>query len=220
MVAKERVERTGIIFDAGIDYITCFSASKDGRRRFLELADGWVTESRNAGEAESPASRFGFEGYRGNHWFFGVRTDGLLATASGSLAPIAARELIAASTNVSRLDFQVTYVLDYEDPYLAVNEFNRLESMPNKRGRPHGYSLVFSRPKGQTLYVNKRTSDAFGRLYDKGAECGLYPVGNVWRWELELKRRTALHHAMVCREHGNLATYSTSVVKAFYSGKG
>lgn len=220
MERPETVERPGVIVDAGIDWITAFAANGDARKRLLDVADSWVCKDRNAGQSECPASRFGFEGYRGSQWFFGTRPDGAIGVLSGSLASLAGRELMAVSTNVSRIDFQVTYALDYTDLNVALNEFNRLQSMPNKRGRPHGYQLIYTQPEGQTLNVNKRSSDLYGRLYDKGSESRRYAAGKLWRWELECKRRSALHHAMVCRQHTNLATYSTRVVKAFYHGKG
>lgn len=210
----------GTIMSAGFDWITAYGAGLDARGSFAAIGDALVAEERKAAEGESAAKLFGFEGYRGKHWFYGSRVDGRLIVLSSGLAVHAGRELIAAATNVSRLDLQVTYALDVEDTDLALKAFNRLQSGTRTTGRPHGFSITNTKPKGQTLNVNKRIGDRSARLYDKGVEAKLCSAGRLWRWELELKRHLAHRAALVSQQHTNLATYSAGCVKAFFCGKG
>lgn len=50
--------------------------------------------------------------------------------------------------------------------------------------------------EGGTLYVGHRSSDIYGRLYDKGAQIGGdLPHRVLWRYEIELKRAHAMQAA-------------------------
>lgn len=216
----ETHEAGGVIVSAGYDWITAYGGGKDARARFQEIGDALITKERNAAEGESAASRFGFEGYRGKHWFFGSRMDGRLIVLSSELAVHAGQELIRAATNVSRLDLQVTFALDFPIVDLAAEAFRELESRPVVAGHPPSFQLIHTKPEGQTLNVNKRISDTCARLYDKGVESKLCPAGRIWRWELELKRHRAWRCALASLEHSNLASYSTGCVKAFFRSKG
>jgi hypothetical protein len=46
-------------------------------------------------------------------------------------------------------------------------------------------------PGGGTLYVGKRGSEQFGRIYDKGDQLGTIPPRTYWRFEVEYKRGSA-----------------------------
>jgi hypothetical protein len=70
---------------------------------------------------------------------------------------------------------------------LYANSLHRV----SKRGRPPGKSLTVNSDGGSTVYVGARSSEAFGRVYDKGRESGTLPAGLWFRWELEAKQRTA-----------------------------
>lgn len=210
----------GTIISAGFDWVTAYGAGLEARSVFAGIGDSLIAEERKAAEGESAAKLFGFEGYRGKHWFYGSRVDGRMIVLSSGLAVHAGPELIAAATNVSRLDLQVTYALDVEDTDLALKAFNRLQSGVVTQGRPHGFSITNTKPKGQTLNVNKRIGDRSARLYDKGVEAKLCGPGRLWRWELELKRHLAHRAAVVSQQHTNLATYSAGCVKAFFCSKG
>ena len=62
-------------------------------------------------------------------------------------------------------------------------------------GRPIGYSLLQTSEHSDTLYIGSRSSDAYGRLYDKGAESKAEAYAGCWRYEVEYKRKPALAKA-------------------------
>jgi DNA relaxase NicK len=58
---------------------------------------------------------------------------------------------------------------------------------PKNVGRPVAYGLILNSDGSRTLYVGKRTSERFGRIYDKGMEMALGEPGKLLRFEMEIK---------------------------------
>ena len=48
---------------------------------------------------------------------------------------------------------------------------------------------------GLTCYGGSASSEIRMRIYDKGAESGDAPPGELWRWELQLRRKKAVGYA-------------------------
>jgi DNA relaxase NicK len=72
-------------------------------------------------------------------------------------------------------------------PSLSRDVYRDAGHTPSLNGRPPSRSLVVNGNGGSTVYVGARSSEQFGRLYDKGVESKLLSPGKWWRWELELK---------------------------------
>lgn len=58
-------------------------------------------------------------------------------------------------------------------------------------GRPAKYKMIASQDGPETLYLGRRASDRFGRIYDKFAESSKECYRDCLRYELELKNETA-----------------------------
>jgi DNA relaxase NicK len=98
-------------------------------------------------------------------------------------------DMVNLTGNVTRIDLAVDAELYEPIEALAEQCFNEIAGHTGTRGR---MVLVKGLPGyGQTLYVNSRKSDQFGRLYDKSAEANVGIPGSVWRYEVELKKRYA-----------------------------
>jgi DNA relaxase NicK len=54
-------------------------------------------------------------------------------------------------------------------------------------GRPPMRSLIVNSNGGSTAYIGARSSEQYGRVYDKGIESKTLTAGRWWRWEVELK---------------------------------
>jgi DNA relaxase NicK len=128
-------------------------------------------------------------------------------------------ELTRISSNVSRLDVQVTIFCGDNGPHLAQDAFLRLDAAQTIGEKPRNFSLTQTRPIGETLNLNKRVSDACGRLYDKAAESKLGPACSLWRYELELKRKLAnfLAHRLASSERPEVIICDR--VHQFFAGK-
>jgi DNA relaxase NicK len=54
-------------------------------------------------------------------------------------------------------------------------------------GRPPTRSLILSGDGGSTVYIGARSSEQYGRVYDKGVQSRTREKGFWWRWEVEFK---------------------------------
>jgi len=97
----------------------------------------------------------------------------------------------------SRIDLQATYQLNNARP-IADELYTRSDV--------NATSYYKNGDGAVTVYVNKRSGDAFARVYDKGLESGATDeAGLIWRFEVELKRVMAAMHFSQLHE-GNLDT--------------
>jgi hypothetical protein len=87
---------------------------------------------------------------------------------------------------VTRCDLQVTVL--HKEPTLPIRDI--LDELPSDKH--HFSAIVPLDVSGGTLYIGHRSSDIFGRLYDKGAQMGGdLPPRMLWRYEVEYKRAPA-----------------------------
>lgn len=87
---------------------------------------------------------------------------------------------------VTRCDLQVTVL--HKAPTPSIRDI--LDELP--LSEHHFSAIVPLNLEGGTLYIGHRSSDIFGRLYDKGAQMGGdLPLRQMWRYEVEYKRRPA-----------------------------
>lgn len=185
-----------VVIDAGIDWVTCTAKNTDSALAFERLADDELDRQTRSGVRVIPQSRLGYEGYAGEHFYFGRREHDLMMQITGHAADSLGRLAIPIASNVSRLDLQVTIYTEGTQEQFAADGWEHLKALPNGNGRPRSFSLIVGHPVGQTLYVNSRSSDNFGRIYDKGIEARVGPAGLLWRYEVEFKRKVAKHESL------------------------
>jgi len=208
------------VFNCGVDWLTCSSNYK-GTSNPLEEFGYSVLHKKFAGEGQlSPAKHLGYEGHQAEGIFCGRGAQGVLLQLSGpSCTPLTA-EAITRSTGVSRIDLQVTVWTEGEAPRLAEWTYNLMV-----RDRGHGVGrgtlrLTKGYPHGETLNVGARSSEAFGRLYDKSAEAKLGAPRLLWRYEVEWKGRRARWLATEFERLGLHPTDVSSLVHDFYTKRG
>jgi hypothetical protein len=179
------------VIDAGVDWLTATRKHGEGISTWLDVGKAILDEERAAGGDVRPATLRDYAGHRGKHVFVGSRPSDEIIVVSGPRAPPHWKAVSQNASNVSRLDLQVSVWTHGEQPNIAREQYQRLTTLPPSRGRPRSYSLIQTHPTGETLYVGKRTSDYYGRVYDWSAahKAGL-PL-TVWRFEVEIKRLPA-----------------------------
>lgn len=106
--------------------------------------------------------------------------------AWGSLSQRVGHAVSRKELRATRVDLAVTVLHDHEQ--MSVHEM-----LPTLDPGAAQYSgIVPLNTEGGTLYVGHRSSERFGRLYDKGAQLGGdTPHRVLWRYEVELKRSQA-----------------------------
>lgn len=175
----------------GPDWITATAKNGSASWSFEAIAERELQKKRDAGGVVHPASRFGFQGYSAEGFYFGRRAHDVCIVLSGPETPAVATEVIRASTNVSRLDLQVTVYCHAERPHLGLHGLHTMERFQKLKGKRGELKLTYTLPRGETLNVNKRIGDAHARLYDYSTKHKMGEARSVWRYEIEFKRKLA-----------------------------
>lgn len=180
-----------------IDYVTVTFTEES-------VPEIWYALGTVKGELETIGKRkwrfFGYEGdcyfLKEGHFAIGTSSDarmGTIVQASGAAARKYWRVLIPKPARVSRIDLAADAKAAPPDPDVARECWEHLGREGASESRY--YSLVESRHGisrgGDTLYVGSRSSDQFGRVYDKSAKRKEGDIGSLWRYEVELKRKLA-----------------------------
>jgi DNA relaxase NicK len=76
--------------------------------------------------------------------------------------------------------------------------------------------LVKDTNGGQTLYFGARSSERFGRIYDKGRESRSCAAGLWWRWECEFKQRVSAMLSRGLVSSADPTSYIRGLVTDFY----
>jgi len=194
----ETVKASPYLFDcvsAGVDWITCTARGKEARTGLEMASDGLLQKEAGRGVEITPARLRDYAGYQTKGIISARRADDSICVLKGANALADWQTVAQHATNVSRLDLQATVWTHGEQPALSRWYYQRVRRLPPQRGRPRSFSLIQTHPHGDTLYVGKRQSDSFGRVYDYSVAHKKGPPRTLWRFEVEYKRHLAAHHA-------------------------
>lgn len=208
------------IISEGVDWITATANEGESKNAQWTLAESEFQRALDRGERIRPDSRLGYVGYSVDNFFHGRSENGTMIIASSARADDLFRSVAGVSDNVSRLDLQVTISTGSEQPHLAKQAYDLLSSRPPCSVRVRNCTYIENQPQGETLNVGKRTSDWYGRLYDKASETKCYQPRTVWRWEVEVKRRSAKRIAAYLRSHHSNKAPAREVVFNYFNRRG
>jgi len=186
---------------AGIDWIRWIhptgATTRPVRDRIAEL------QTRDVQRA-SDLKKWSFEGFKGQQsdsirW--GTRGLELLWESSGETAASTLDFMAPASGYASRCDLQITLKFSTSQPSFGTclsPSWRETRRIHQPRQNPVGLT---SATNGLWLgTVGRRTSPRYLRVYDKGVESKLAPMGVLWRIELEAKKT---HSRTLCQTHLN-----------------
>jgi DNA relaxase NicK len=180
---------------ASVDWITCTAATKNAQERLWDVGQRMLNRAQCEGEDASRWHANGYGGWTNGSVSLGSRPDGCILRVSGQEAAYKWRECFSACENCSRLDLAVDCELDSPVSALSRQVYRDAGHTPPVNGRAPTRSLIVSGDGGSTVYIGARTSESYGRLYDKGRETKTRPAGCWWRWEVEFKGRQSFARA-------------------------
>ena len=203
-----------------VDYFTC--TAKTGTRSlsmFYRML-GEIEKKQAAGQERRKWAANGYQGYSCDGVSIGRRVDGSIVRLSGFDAEYYWRSCHAQSDNASRIDLSVTAVSDHPEfpvAWAARGDFLRWRENGNRAIKYHYHDTGTD---GNSLEVGSRSSDFFGRIYDKYRESAFaWPVGS-WRWELELKNEQARQFAEELFARDDRRSHIVGQTMAFFSQRG
>jgi len=212
-------------YDTCIDYLTvtfrCPREWADSVKEVGKLVD--------VGTKKRPWFFYGYSGFNTvtpeGHLAMGKGTRGGIIQASGMVAHALCQEYqswMPDRVRFTRLDLALTFTLNRTLPLVQ-------EAVEHQRD---DWTVILPSPKvgGGTLYVGNRKSNAFGRLYDKGAELNsILPKAQkiatnwLWRAELEVKQekaRAMFSEIVRAQARGGLREFIAETTLTWFSGRG
>lgn len=174
-----------------IDWLTVTITTSETRNRIAERCFQLREDYLALGEQSRDWTSYGYQGYDCGDLRWGRRGQDDLITLRGHGANQHFREFGYAATHCSRIDLAVTIRHAFHDINVASEAYNTLQEVARDLPISRNYSIITSLLGGDTLYVGKRSSQQFGRLYDKTLESASEEWANCWRWEVEFKKPLA-----------------------------
>jgi DNA relaxase NicK len=208
------------LLESGVDWLTATSADPAVCDRLRHVCGRALRQEVDAGADLRSWSWNSYHGYTAGQVAIGARHDGTIVRLSGAAAAGWWSWVTDAGARPSRLDVQATVSgVPAGFDLASWHERQAAESGP-RNGRPISRQLVLQDGTGQTLYLGRRQSDCFARVYDKHSEQPRsYPAG-CWRYELEYKRSFAVAVAEELRGHATAYDAVRSLVWSWFSGHG
>ena len=204
-----------VIFEGGCDYITCVQKGRATDSSLAAFGKFMVQQSKDAGEEWRT---FRFSGYTGEHCgsaSFGYRHDSQIVRISSHLAREHWNQAFALSTNVTRFDMQVTVLPEHGPTRRLLDHHKQLRRRRRGVGRPPRFKVWYGEDGPEAAVVGRRSSDVFGRIYDKGLESQLEEYSGSLRYEIEFKRKLAVRHANILDLATNQVAASAHIISAF-----
>lgn len=182
-----------LVLSCGVDYLTVTAKpGTDEEKYLMSVFEEWYPLMIALGHGQKGHKVMQYLGTKYGPLFYGTSTQGAMMRVSGGDASDMMDHFIKRGQlpHFTRIDVQVTVQFDKAEvnhaEMQAAQAKARQLSNPRKGAQPKvRCEKTFG--DGDTLYIGKRTSETFCRCYDKGAETGDYPVGLVWRYEVEWK---------------------------------
>lgn len=204
----------------GVDWITGTARGGELAESLFETGHGLLNEAVTRGNQKKPWSMSGFHGYRAGGVQLATRDDEVMIRLSGDMAHDYWMLVHDRSDNVTRFDVQISLRLDGPVGPTIRRHFEQAQRFSKTRAKPATLSVLSTNNGPSTLYFNRRISDRFGRIYDKGAESKLPSLRNVVRYELELKGAAAKRASAKVRTHSNPDHAAAHMAADFFDARG
>ena len=185
--------------EPAVDWLTCTwnRENPDSSQYLLNVLD-FEEVLREKGNLTEVSQWQGYLGRKTASFFVGERYDGYCVRVSGSTAHPAFTSIYRSGMHVSRLDIAVTAWIEPSTSGLGLIALSdaRTAKLAGKAKNPATITHYESDDGGFTLYIGKRTSRAYSRLYNKEVESGDEYYKGAWRYEVELHNQTATNTAV------------------------
>lgn len=180
--------------DVGVDYFTVTGTTQSSRQKVWNFGMDIVAQEKHRGNIRRLWNWKCYQGFNCGAVQVGTRDDSAIVRVAGALAREHYRKAYEVCTNCSRVDAQVTVRADRDPQKLIHAEYNRALKWSEGFDRKPAVDIHLSNNGSATAYFNKRVSDRFGRIYDKGHQSQLPVMEGCVRYEIEFKNDVAMHH--------------------------
>jgi hypothetical protein len=208
------------LIESGIDWLTVTSGDKKRGKLLAQRAIKIARQEEQAGNEKRFWAQSGYQGFKVGGVQTGERHDGLIVRLSSHVAREHWKPIAALADNCSRIDLQVTLRNEQRAAQVIASEFKRVKRFREGNQRAPTLSMFQSSDGSSTLYIGKRVSEQFGRIYDKGKETGLSEYDNAVRYEVEIKGDRATQLGTWLSAHQNPDVEIEGMVWEFFAKRG
>lgn len=206
----EKPDYASLEFDVGsqletaVDWLTVTTAKESvglqWTDRYMQYRDGLPGD--NPHLVQKTWKTLGYEGVGVPGIRIGKSKDlGFIAVLSGQVSNELWKFFLPGARRVTRVDLAVTARFGIALPGLSKRYYEYVQECTEARPAQK-YTLIENTKGGQTLYVGSRSSQQYGRVYDKGVEAKSAPPGFCWRYEVEYKKPLAQEITRVLKSVG------------------
>lgn len=210
----------GSVVGAGVDYIAASAQIRSNELALVTIGNAAIRDARRDGNTVRTFSANGYRGLSCGGASVGSGDSGSIVRISGSRASEVCRGIINVADNVSRIDIQATVRFGRDIHALARQHAAELRREQHTRIRQLHARLERTFGRGDTLYVGSRSSNYYGRVYDKHRESKSDEYAKCWRYEVECKNDSAkVVSRMVVRNDNHPAPIAAAVHR-WYTARG
>lgn len=210
--------------ECGIDWLTVTIPLEDTERpNVVYLGHKLQEKEKKVGNSIKPATIQGYEGSVCGGVFVGEGLGGAMVRSSGFSANEAFTLLQHTKVKPTRIDLQVT-VWYADNPAEVIRKYAEVaiaDSAVADSRTKRKITTWEGNDGGYTLYIGARSSDYFGRLYDKHKESKDEEYKNALRFEVEIKgKRAEQAFDALSRRNRDRNKAIVSFVGEWYTGRG
>lgn len=208
-------DNTGTVIESQVDWLTVSAHGEAASDNLIDLAHGLAGEEKHKGNRERHWHLMGYEGTHVGAVEYGRRDNasGILRLI-GNVANEHMLKALSVADTVTRVDLATTWRAEPPDPLIGNNTYAMAEWFHQRHPRSALPSRVQDAAGGQTVYLGRRESEYFLRVYNKGAEsiaagddAGAERYRACWRYELEIKGPLSQAVATLVADHPTASTY-------------
>lgn len=208
------------IVESRLDWLTVTCQSEAMRPLFRKWAESLIEREKDAGNVKRAFALRGYRGTKLGRIAFGEQPDSAIAQLQGSLAEEEFDHAVGLADKVTRIDPSVTVRQEPFNDRMAAEAYVAAVREWEQPGFPPSYALIDSSNHGSTLYVGRRVSERFGRVYDKYAQSAGDAYANTWRYEVECKGGAASRVAADCLGTPDRHAFCQGYVYDYFQSRG
>lgn len=178
--------------EASVDWLTVTASEHQRRGVLFDMFTKVCDAMKTLGQDPQVWNWMGYKGLQVTGVRWGTRAEDDIAIASGMDAAQWWQQLAGFRDNCSRVDLAVTVFPPFAMYDVAARAYSSMGGWNGNNSQKRKACFLHNNAGGQTLYIGSRSSDQFGRLYDKSAQLRPpRPAGTIWRYEVEFKHQRA-----------------------------
>jgi DNA relaxase NicK len=194
------------IVSADVDWFTCTAGLDSVGEELYKRGSGLVSQFVDQGDKHKETSWQGYRGDQAGPIMVGLRGDGVVLRASGVGARVALEKVRDLAIKPTRVDVQMTVLHGSVKGLPQRLKRQAMQARSARNGAPYRVKHIDGCGDGDAVILGDRSSEAFGRSYDKYREtlqkykesvalrrelAEGFPDGS-WRYEVEYKGSKAL----------------------------